>query len=57
MKAFQKDNGLKADGVVGESTWAALEKEQQYYKVTVGHVTKSVAEEIKKKYGGEISAE
>ena len=57
VKAFQKDNGLKADGVVGESTWAALEKAQQYYKITVSHVAKSVAEEIKKKYGGEISAE
>ena len=57
VKEFQKDNGLKVDGIVGESTWAALEKEQQYYKVTVGHVTKNVAEEIKKKYGGEISAE
>ena len=57
VKAFQKDNGLKVDGVVGESTWAALEKTQQYYRVTVSHVVKSVAEEIKKKYGGEISAE
>ena len=57
VKEFQKDNGLKVDGIVGESTWAALEKEQQYYRVTVSHVTKNVAEEIKKKYGGEISAE
>lgn len=57
VKEFQKDNGLKVDGIVGESTWAALEKEQQYYKIVVSHVTKSVAEEIKKKYGGEISAE
>ena len=57
VKAFQKDNGLKADGVVGESTWEALEEEQKYYRVTISHVVKSVAEEIKKKYGGEISAE
>ena len=57
VQEFQKDNGLKVDGIVGEKTWAALEKEQQYYKIIVSHVTKSVAEEIKKKYGGEISAE
>ena len=24
VKAFQKKNGLTADGVVGEKTWAAL---------------------------------
>ncbi len=26
IKAFQKKNGLKADGVVGEKTWALLKK-------------------------------
>ena len=26
IKAFQKKNGLKADGVVGEKTWARLKK-------------------------------
>ena len=57
VKKFQKDNGLTADGVVGAKTWEALEKDQQYYKVTVSHVIKSTAEEIVKKYGGEISAE
>ena len=28
VKAFQRDNGLTVDGVVGRNTWAALEKEQ-----------------------------
>ena len=57
VKAFQKDNGLKADGVVGSATWDALMKEQELYTVTVSHVVKSVADKIKKEYGGTITAE
>lgn len=61
VKAFQKDRGLKVDGVVGEKTWEALNgseaKPQQLYIVTIKGLTKAVADEIVSKYGGTITAE
>ena len=59
VKAFQKANGLKADGVVGEKTWKALDKGEKVklFTVTVKGQTKAVAEEIKAKYGGVITEE
>lgn len=41
VKAFQRDHGLDADGVVGRKTWAALEEGQpvQKYKVTCHGMT------------------
>ena len=62
VKAFQKDHGLTADGVVGQKTWAALESTETpvaptYYTVTIPHQSKAVADEIIKKYGGTMTAE
>lgn len=58
VKAFQKDSGLSADGIVGAKTWAALDSGAiTLYTVTVQHVAKSVADEIVGKYGGNMVAE
>ena len=62
VKAFQKDHGLTADGVVGQKTWAALENTETpvtptYYTVMVPHQSKAVADEIISKYGGTMTAE
>lgn len=49
VKAFQKDVGLTADGVVGAKTWAALEGPQEpkkEYSVKVTGLTKEEAEGI-----------
>ena len=50
VKAFQKDHGLKVDGVVGESTWAALQTAEEYYTVTITHLTKAQADAVIKEY-------
>jgi peptidoglycan hydrolase-like protein with peptidoglycan-binding domain len=50
VKKFQADNGLKADGIVGQATYAALEMPNVRYTVTIKHVNKPVAEEILKQY-------
>lgn len=54
VKAFQTDNGLKADGVVGEKTYAALEKANplQLYTVTIPGQMKHEAEALVKAYPG-----
>lgn len=53
VRAFQKDNGLKADGVCGPKTWAALlNNKAVFFTVTISHLSASVADEIIKKYGG-----
>lgn len=58
VKQFQKAAGLTADGVTGPKTWAALENaEQESYTVTVRNLSRSVAEEIVKKYGGSMVKE
>ena len=58
VKAFQKDNGLAVDGVVGRNTWAALEEGQkELYTVTVSHVSKAVADSLVKQYGGTMKKE
>ena len=60
VKQFQKDRGLKADGVVGEKTWQALNntaEPQKMYTVTIKGLTRSVADEIISKYGGTLTAE
>ena len=58
VKAFQKDNGLSVDGVVGRNTWAALEEGQKdLYTVTISHVSKDVADSLVKQYGGTMKKE
>lgn len=61
VKAFQKDRGLKVDGVVGEKTWEALNgsnvPKETLYTVTIKGLTKAVADEVVSKYGGTITAE
>lgn len=59
VKAFQRDNvdesgnPLKVDGVVGQSTWWALESQEvTRYTVTVPHLTLSQADELIAKYPG-----
>ena len=58
VKAFQRDHGLTADGIVGKKTWEAFDqKVEQKYTVTVNGLTKAKADEIVSKYGGKITAE
>ena len=58
VKAFQKDNGLAVDGVVGRNTWAALEEGQkELFTVTISHVSKAVADSLVKQYGGTMKKE
>ena len=53
--AFQKSHGLNPDGVVGPLTYEALENEtplvkDEYYTVTIHHVTKEEAEAFQQVY-------
>lgn len=52
VKAFQKDHGLTVDGVVGEKTWKAMDKNETvvYYDVVIKHLTASQADAILKLY-------
>ena len=58
VKEFQKHNGLKVDGIVGESTWAAIKKELEvqstieYYTVCIPNLTKAQKDELLKTYNG-----
>ena len=57
MKAFQKDNGLTADGIIGEKTWNALESPTVLYTVTIPHLSKTYADELVNKYPGAVMTE
>lgn len=58
VKEFQKDMGLSADGICGKNTWSAIMSgETTYYKVTIPHLSKSVAESLVNQYGGSMIAE
>lgn len=58
VKAFQSDNGLTADGIVGAKTWEALNSgETTLFTVQIQHLGKAVADEIVGKYGGTMIAE
>ena len=54
VKAFQKDHGLKADGIIGPDTWAALDSTEPkvYYTVTIPHVTQKQAEGLCAQWSG-----
>lgn len=58
VMAFQNDNGLTADGVVGAKTWEALNSgATTLYTVNIQHLGEAVADEIVKKYGGTMVVE
>lgn len=54
VKAFQKDHGLNADGVVGPLTWDALENAvpsgDKLYTVCIKHLDKTQADAMKRNY-------
>ena len=59
VKAFQKDWGLKQDGIIGPKTWAMLKsspeapaEDRKLYKVTVRGLTREQAMELTGKYPG-----
>lgn len=61
VKAFQKDNGLKADGIVGEATRAALKGatpvHEKLFTVTIPNLKEAAAAELVKKYAGATMTE
>ena len=66
VKEFQRDHQLTQDGVVGPATWAAIQAAvnkaaekpaEKKYRITVTGLTEAQAEEIRKKYGGTVTAE
>ena len=54
VKAFQKDQGLYVDGVVGPMTWDALDSTDpaKLYTVTIPHLTYFKAEALVNQYPG-----
>lgn len=53
VKEFQKDHGLKADGIVGADTWTALEQpEGSRWTVTIPGLTRNRAEALVNEYDG-----
>ena len=54
VKAFQADNGLTADGVIGQKTWAALDSAEPAptFTVTIPHLSKSQADALISQYPG-----
>lgn len=60
VKRFQNDAGLTPDGVIGETTWDALEKETPaavMYIVSIPHCTKYKAEALVAQYSGAYMTE
>ena len=61
---FQKAYGLKADGIVGPDTWAAIDKalggeppKEVFYTVSIPHLDKTQAEAICNNYPGSTISE
>ena len=60
VKQFQQDWGLTVDGVVGPKTWEMLEQspeKQKLYTVTIPHISREMAEDLLKKYAGQMVLE
>ena len=58
VKQFQKEAGLADDGICGSKTWSAImDGTATTFTVRIEHVSRSVAEEIVKKFGGTMTAE
>ena len=58
VRMFQRDNGLADDGICGSKTWSAImDGAATTFTVRIEHVSRSVAEEIVKKFGGTMTAE
>ena len=63
VKKFQTDNGLVADGICGQMTWAALDAavkpdptpKTDYYTVTIQHLTLYDVEALKARYDGAVT--
>lgn len=50
VKAFQKNNNLNPDGVVGPATWAALNAPPKKYTVTIRGLNKAEADAMKSRW-------
>lgn len=59
VKAFQKDNGIKADGIIGSSTWEKLcnDAPVKKYTVAVYHLSAADADALVAKYPGAVKKE
>jgi len=59
VKQFQKDQGLKDDGIVGKMTWKAIEEVEisKHYTVTITGLTLSKAEALCSQYAGATMVE
>ena len=58
VKKFQKDNKLTVDGVVGQSTWAALEKQETaaiLYTLCIPHLSKTQVDALISQFPGSYS--
>ena len=50
VKAFQKDNGLTQDGVIGKNTWEKLTRDEPRYTVIVKHIPKARVNELQNEF-------
>lgn len=56
VRAFQKDNGLKQDGICGKNTWAALcQDDETLYTVTITGLTNGQVIQLQSQYPGKTT--